>query len=237
VDPGAAARRIGDATVSAEPSNDAGRTAERVIDVIGRVRVVPVLTVAEPDDAVHLVRALVEGGLPVVEITLRTPSGLEAIRRSRLDVPDAIVGAGSVTSRARATEAIDAGASFVVSPGLDDGVIDAASSASVPVLPGVATATELLRAVDAGLDTVKLFPAEQLGGPAVIRAFAAVWPDVRFMPTGGITAESAPAYLALPQVLAVGGSWMVDPAAVEALDWASVTDHASAAARLGAPGR
>ncbi|HSM66835.1 MAG TPA: bifunctional 4-hydroxy-2-oxoglutarate aldolase/2-dehydro-3-deoxy-phosphogluconate aldolase [Ilumatobacteraceae bacterium] len=220
--------------MNAEQSNDAGRTAERVIDVIGRVRVVPVLTVAEPDDAVHLVRALVEGGLPVVEITLRTPSGLEAIRRSRLDVPDAIVGAGSVTSATLAAAAIDAGAAFVVSPGLDDGVIDTATSASVPVLPGVATATELLRAVNAGLDAVKLFPAEQLGGPGLIRAFAAVWPDVRFMPTGGVTAGSAPSYLALPQVLAVGGSWMVNTAAVDAHDWSRVTDDATTAARLGA---
>ncbi|TVR26435.1 MAG: bifunctional 4-hydroxy-2-oxoglutarate aldolase/2-dehydro-3-deoxy-phosphogluconate aldolase [Ilumatobacter sp.] len=223
--------------MSAESSSDARHPTESVLDVMGRIRVVPVLTVAEPSDAVHLVRALVEGGLPVIEITLRTPTGLEAIRRSGLEVPSAVVGAGSVTSRARAAEAIDAGARFVVSPGLDDGVIDAAASASIPILPGIATASELLRAVDAGLTAVKLFPAEQLGGPAVIRAFAAVWPDVRFMPTGGVTAESAPSYLALSQVLAVGGSWMVNTAAVAARDWASVTRDASAAAELGVSAR
>lgn len=220
--------------MTAGSSSDPDRPANNVLDAIGRIRVVPVLTVGEPDHAVRLVPALVDGGLQAVEITLRTPSGLEAIRRSIVEVPSAVVGAGSVTSARLASEAIDAGAAFLVSPGLDDGVIHTATSASIPVLPGVATASELLRAVNAGLDTVKLFPAEQLGGPALIRAFAAVWPDVRFMPTGGVTAQSAPAYLALPQVLAVGGSWMVNTAAVDSQDWAAVTEDAAAAARLGA---
>jgi 2-dehydro-3-deoxyphosphogluconate aldolase/(4S)-4-hydroxy-2-oxoglutarate aldolase len=218
--------------VSSTPDPDG--TAAGAIDAIARVRVVPVLTVGEPGDAVRLVQALVDGGLPVVEITLRTPTGLEAIRRAAVEVPAAVVGAGSVTSATLATEAIDAGVRFVVSPGLDDGVIATARSASIPVLPGIATATELLRAANAGLRAVKLFPAAQLGGPALIRAFAAVWPDVRFMPTGGITADSAPAYLALPEVLAVGGSWMVNAAAVDAHDWTSVSNDASAAAWLGA---
>lgn len=218
--------------MTAGTSSGADQPAKNVLDAIGRVRVVPVLTVGDPDDAVQLVRALVDGGLQAVEITLRTPSGLEAIRRSIVEVPSAVVGAGSVTSARLASEAIDAGAAFLVSPGFDDGVVDTATSASIPVLPGVATASELLRAVNAGVDTVKLFPAEQLGGPALIRAFAAVWPDVRFMPTGGVTAQSAPAYLALPQVLAVGGSWMVNTAAVDSQDWAAVTEDASAAARL-----
>ncbi len=220
--------------MTSDVSSGSGRAADAgVIDVIGRVRVVPVLTVHEPDEAVRLVRALVDGGLPAIEITLRTPTALEAIRRSRLEVPAAVIGAGSVTSATRAAEAVDAGARFLVSPGLDDGVIDVALSESVPVLPGVATATELLRAERAGIGAVKLFPAEQIGGPALIQAFAAVWPDVRFMPTGGITAASAPAYLALPQVLAVGGSWMVRQTAVGERDWTSVTSGAAAAARLG----
>ncbi len=222
--------------MSGGSSSDVGTTAENIgdaIEVIGRIRVVPVLTVGDPDDAVQLVRALVDGGLSAVEITLRTPTALEAIRRSRAEVPSAVVGAGSVTSATLASDAIDAGAVFLVSPGLDDGVIATATGASIPVLPGVATATELLRAVNAGLDAVKLFPAEQLGGPALVRAFAAVWPDVGFMPTGGVTAHSAPAYLSLPQVLAVGGSWMVNNAAADAHDWGTVTDDAAAAARLG----
>ncbi len=220
-------------TASTDP---AGAVPLDVIEVIGRVRIVPVLTVAEPGDAVELVRALVEAGLRAVEITLRTPSALEAIRRSALEVPNAVVGAGSVTSAALAAQAIGAGARFVVSPGLDAGVIDTAVSNSVPVLPGVATATELLGAVHAGLDAVKLFPAALIGGPGLIRAFAAVWPEVRFMPTGGINAASAPAYLELPEVLAVGGSWMVDDQAVGERDWAAVTDRAAAAARLGETG-
>jgi 2-dehydro-3-deoxyphosphogluconate aldolase / (4S)-4-hydroxy-2-oxoglutarate aldolase len=207
-----------------------------VIGVIGRVRVVPVLTVDDPVDAVPLVRALADGALAAIEITLRTPAGLEAIHRASVEVPSAVIGAGSVMSAAHAAEAIEAGARFVVSPGLDDGVIDVALRASVPVLPGIATATELLRAANAGVTTVKLFPAEQVGGPALIRAFSAVWPDMRFMPTGGITAASAPAYLALAQVLAVGGSWMVNRTAVDERDWTAVTNDASAAARLGEAG-
>jgi 2-dehydro-3-deoxyphosphogluconate aldolase/(4S)-4-hydroxy-2-oxoglutarate aldolase len=219
--------------VSADTSPDPGGSPERAIDVIGRVRVVPVLTVDDPGEAVELVRALVAGGLPAVEVTLRTPTGLESIRRASVEVPAAIVGAGSVTSAAQATEAVGAGARFVVSPGLDDGVIAVASDASVPVLPGIATATELLRAVGAGLQAVKLFPAELLGGPALVSAYSAIWPEVKFMPTGGVTAATAPAYLALAQVLAVGGSWMVNAAAVGAQDWTTVTADATAAAELG----
>jgi 2-dehydro-3-deoxyphosphogluconate aldolase/(4S)-4-hydroxy-2-oxoglutarate aldolase len=222
--------------MSGESSSDAVGRAGSVIDLISRIRVVPVLTVDEPDDAVELVRALVAAGLPAVEITLRSPTALEAIRRASVEVPSAVVGAGSVTSGSLATRSIDAGARFVVSPGFDDGVIETAASASIPVLPGIATASELLRAVNAGLSTVKLFPAELIGGPALIRAYAAIWPEVRFMPTGGVTADSAPAYLALAQVLAVGGSWMVSEQAVGERDWASVTEHAAAAARLGQTG-
>jgi 2-dehydro-3-deoxyphosphogluconate aldolase / (4S)-4-hydroxy-2-oxoglutarate aldolase len=219
-----------------ESSSDAVGRAGGVIDLIGRIRVVPVLTVDEPDDAVELVRALVAAGLRAVEITLRSPTAVEAIRRASLEVPSAVVGAGSVTSGALATRSIDAGARFVVSPGFDDGVIETAAAASIPVLPGIATASELMRAVNAGLSAVKLFPAELVGGPALIRAYAAIWPEMRFMPTGGVTAESAPAYLALAQVLAVGGSWMVSEQAVRERDWASVTESAAATARLGEVG-
>lgn len=207
--------------------------AAGAIEVIGRVRIVPVLTVDDAGEAVALVRALADGGLTAVEITLRTPAAVEAIRRATNAVPGAIVGAGSVTSAGLAGAALDAGARFLVSPGLDDGTIEYARSRSAPVLPGVATATELLRAVHLGLDVVKLFPAEQIGGPALIEAFAAVWPDVRFIPTGGVTAASAPAYLALPHVLAVGGSWMVNRRAVGNRDWESVVSDAVAAAGLG----
>ena len=207
------------------PAND-------VIDAIGEVRIVPVLTIDDARDAPGLASALVDGGLPVVEITLRTPAAIEAIRRVASEVPAVVVGAGSVTSVAAAATAIDAGARFIVSPGLDEGVITTAQDRGVPVIPGIATATELMRAMQLGVDVVKLFPAEVVGGTGMITSLSAVWPDVRFMPTGGISPANAREYLALRQVLAVGGSWMVPRSAVAAHDWASVTAAATAAVDL-----
>ena len=203
-----------------------------VLASIATVRIVPVVTIDNAKDAPALASALVSGGLPVVEITLRTPSALEALEWAAAEVPAAIVGAGSVTSATAAVSAIDAGARFIVSPGLDEGVISTALDAGVPVIPGIATATELMQAMNLGVDVVKLFPAEVVGGVHMIRAMSAVWPDVRFMPTGGISPTNVGDYLALGQVLAVGGSWMVPRAAVEARDWASVTVEAGAAAEL-----
>lgn len=211
--------------MTAEPTN-------AVFGALAPVRVVPVLTIDDAADAAPLVGALVDGGLPAIEITLRTPAGLEAIRLAAAHRPDALIGAGSVMSAEAAVAAIDAGASFLVSPGLDDGTIEVARDRKVAMIPGVATATEVMHAASSGLDVVKVFPAEQVGGPALIRAFAAVWPDLRFMPTGGINAATAPAYLALPQVLAVGGSWMVSPAAVRDRDWSAVTNAAAEAVQL-----
>ena len=205
------------------------------VDVIGAIaaaRVVPVVTIIDADDAPHIASALLGGGLAVVEVTLRTPAGIEAVRRSTAEVPGAIVGAGSVTDAASATAAIDAGAQFIVSPGLDDGVIATARDRGTPVLPGIATATELMRALHLGVDVVKLFPAEIIGGTAMIDALSAVWPQVRFMPTGGISPDNVRSYLARSQVLAVGGTWIVSKAAVASGDWASVTEAASAALEL-----
>jgi 2-dehydro-3-deoxyphosphogluconate aldolase/(4S)-4-hydroxy-2-oxoglutarate aldolase len=206
--------------------------ANDVIDAIGEVRIVPVLTIDDARDAPGLVSALVEGGLPVVEITLRTPVGIDAIRRAAAEVRDAIVGAGSVTTAAAAATAIDAGARFIVSPGLDEGVITTAQDRGVPVIPGIATATELMRAMTLGANVVKLFPAEVVGGVGMITALSAVWPDVRFMPTGGISPANAREYLALRQVLAVGGSWMVPKSAVTSGDWASIMAAAATAVEL-----
>ncbi len=203
-----------------------------VIDAIGDVRIVPVVTIDDAERAPDLVSALAVGGLRVAEITLRTPVGIDAIRRAAAEVPAAIVGAGSVTTAVAAATAIDAGARFVVSPGLDEGVITTAQDRGVPVIPGIATASELMRALALGVDVVKLFPAEVVGGVEMINALSAVWPDVRFMPTGGISPANAPRYLALGQVLAIGGSWMVPPSAVAAADWASVTAAAAAAVEL-----
>ncbi len=199
---------------------------------IGGVRVVPVLTIDDAGHASSLVSALVAGGLPIVEITLRTPAAIESLHRAATEVPNAVVGAGSVTTSNAAAVAIDAGAQFIVSPGLDEGVIETCQGCAVPVIPGIATASELLRAITFGLDVVKLFPAEVVGGPDLIRALSAVWPDVRFMPTGGISSTNAGRYLALPQVLAVGGSWMVSPPDVAARNWASIEVSAAAALEL-----
>ena len=219
-------------TAVIEGSAGSQNLTNEVVDAIEAVRVVPVVTIDDARSAPALAVALVAGGLPVIEITLRTPAGIEAIRRVATEVPASVVGAGSVTSAAAAAAAIDAGARFIVSPGLDEGIIVAAQARDVPVIPGIATATELLRATNLGVDVVKLFPAEVVGGPAMIAALSAVWPDVRFMPTGGISPANAGEYLALRQVLAVGGSWMVPGASVIAGDWAAISAAAAATAKL-----
>jgi 2-dehydro-3-deoxyphosphogluconate aldolase / (4S)-4-hydroxy-2-oxoglutarate aldolase len=206
------------------------------IPVLATTRVLPVVTIDDAADAPALVRALTGAGLAVVEITLRTDAALDAIRRASAEVPDAIVGAGSVTSATLATAAIDAGARFVVSPGLDPDVIRIADDEGVPAIPGVATATELQRAVHLGCSVVKLFPAELIGGPELIGALSAVWGDVRFVPTGGITEANAGRYLAHARVLAVGGSWMAPRVAIATRDWSTIASAASAAARLAGAG-
>ena len=232
MDSDALARRVTGTTMSDEASPQARFGASDVVDAIANLRVVPVVTIDAVGDGPNLASALVQGGLSVIEITLRTPGAMEALRAAASEVPDAVVGAGSVTSAAAAVAAIDAGARFIVSPGLDDDVVRTAQDLGVPVIPGIATATELMRAAALGLDVVKLFPAEAVGGTKLITALSAVWPDMRFMPTGGITPENAPDYLALGQVLAVGGSWMVPKQALAARDWNFITATAAASLEL-----
>lgn len=173
--------------------------------------VVPVVTIADAAAAGPLGQALAAGGLPVAEITLRTPAGLAAIAAMAEACPDMLVGAGTVVHAAQVREAVDAGARFVVSPGYSDAVVDACRDAGVPVFPGICTPSELMAAIARGLLAVKFFPAEAYGGVATLRALAAPFPDMRFIPTGGIDAARLPQYLALPNVAAVGGSWMVAP--------------------------
>jgi 2-dehydro-3-deoxyphosphogluconate aldolase/(4S)-4-hydroxy-2-oxoglutarate aldolase len=199
-------------------------------------RVIPVVTVQDAATAAPLAQALVAGGLPVVEITLRTPAGLDAIRAASL-VPGSVVGAGTVTNATQAEAAVDAGAVFLVSPGLVEDVVAIAARRRVLVLPGIATPTEMLHAMALGCDTVKVFPASVLGGPALVRALAALGTGVEFVPTGGIDLAAAPAYVAIPEVVAVGGSWMVPKERLEAADWAGVRDLAAAcgALRAGLP--
>ncbi|MDZ5662658.1 bifunctional 4-hydroxy-2-oxoglutarate aldolase/2-dehydro-3-deoxy-phosphogluconate aldolase [Nocardioides sp. S-58] len=200
-------------------------------DVLGGHRIVPVVVLDDPARADALGAALVEGGLPVAEATFRTP-GAAAVLRRLAENADLVVGAGTVLTDRQVDEALEAGARFVVSPGLSAAVVRRCQDAGVPVVPGVATPTEVMQALDLGLDTVKFFPAEANGGLPTIKALAAAFPQVRFMPTGGITAESAPAYLAHPAVAAVGGSWMVAGDLLAAGRWDEVAARCAASTRL-----
>ena len=193
-------------------------------------RLLPLLDLRPEDPALQAVDALESGGVPIVEVALRRPGAmgiLESIIKAR---PSLIVGAGTVRTPEQAHHCIEAGCAFLVSPGLSEDVARVALDAGIPVIPGVATATEVMRAVDLGLTTVKLFPASVLGGPAAVRALSGPFPDVRFVPTGGIDASSATDYLAEPSVAAVGGSWMVAPALLAAGDFEAIR-HRTASAR------
>jgi 2-dehydro-3-deoxyphosphogluconate aldolase/(4S)-4-hydroxy-2-oxoglutarate aldolase len=194
--------------------------------------VIPVLTIERLEDAAPLALALVAGGLRVLEVTLRTPVAIEAIGLMAAAAPEALVGAGTVLSAADYDRAAAAGARFIVSPGLTEPLIAAARAAPLPLLPGVATATEVMRGLDAGLNRFKFFPAETSGGPAALKALFGPFGDCRFCPTGGIGAATAGAYLALPNVLCVGGAWVAPASAVKAGDWGQITALARAAAGL-----
>lgn len=198
-----------------------------MVALMASARIVPVVTVDDERLGAPVAAALARGGLPVVEITLRTPAGLSAIEQARARVPEAVIGAGSVTSAHMVDAAVDAGAEFLVSPGFDEAMVAAARERNVLLIPGVATATELMGAVAAGVELVKLFPAEVVGGIALIRALSSVWPTVRFLPTGGISELNAAEYLRVPSVAAVGGSWMVSAPVIREQDW----DALSASAR------
>lgn len=195
--------------------------------------VVPVVVLDRLGDAVPVARALVEGGIPVIELTLRTPVALDAIREIAASVPSITVGAGTVTSPALAKEAADAGAQFLVSPGATPALLNGMRETGLPFLPGTATVSEVLAALEAGCTELKFFPAEASGGAAYLKSLTSVVPAARFCPTGGITATSAPSYLSLGNVGCVGGSWLTPAAALDAGDWAQVTALAAEAARLG----
>lgn len=191
--------------------------------------VIPVLVIERLEHAVPIAEALVAGGLPVLEVTLRTPVALDAIAAMK-EVPGAIVGAGTVLDPAQLRGALAAGAEFIVSPGLTERLGHAAAEAGVAFLPGVATTGDVMRALDLGFTRLKFFPAEAAGGMPVLKALAAVFGGVRFCPTGGITQESAQAWLDLPAVACVGGSWLAPPGANP--DSAAIAERARAAAAL-----
>jgi 2-dehydro-3-deoxyphosphogluconate aldolase / (4S)-4-hydroxy-2-oxoglutarate aldolase len=200
-------------------------------------RVVPVVEIARAADAVPLAEALLAGGLPCAEITFRTAAAGAAIAAIAAAMPDFLVGAGTVLSVAQAEEALASGARFLVAPSFDADVVDFAREQDIPMLPGVCTPTEIARALADGLSVVKLFPAEAAGGVGYLKAVAAPFGGVRFVPTGGIGPDNLSAYLAHPQVLACGGSWMVKKQTIAAGDFAAITADAAAAVALAASAR
>jgi 2-dehydro-3-deoxyphosphogluconate aldolase / (4S)-4-hydroxy-2-oxoglutarate aldolase len=181
------------------------------VENLRATRIVPVIVIKELGHAVPLAKALVEGGLNILEITLRTPVALEAIRAISAGVKDAIVGAGTVINAQQFADATGAGSKFVVSPGLTEEVVHASRDHNIPILPGVATASDIMRGLGLGLKTFKFFPAETSGGAPAIKALGGPFPQVSFCPTGGISAKNLSSYLSLSNVLAAGGSWMVPP--------------------------
>ena len=199
--------------------------------------VIPVIVIERLEDAVPLARALVAGGLRVLELTLRTPVALRAVEAVAGEVEDAIVGVGTITRAADFEQAMRAGASFAVSPGLTPELIAAARDSALPLLPGTMTPSDVIAARSAGYQALKLFPARQAGGIGMLKALAGPFPEARFCPTGGIGLDSAPEYLALPNVACVGGSWVAPPDAVARGDWARITALARAAAALPRPAR
>jgi 2-dehydro-3-deoxyphosphogluconate aldolase / (4S)-4-hydroxy-2-oxoglutarate aldolase len=204
----------------------------KIRDVLALAPVIPVLTVEKVEHAAPLARALVAGGLKVLEITLRTPVALEVIEVMRAAVPEAIVGAGTLVRPEDFRRAEGVGAQFAVTPGLTPQLAEAAARVRYPLLPGIVTPGEILQALHFGFDTLKFFPAQQAGGVPMLQAFGGPFADVAFCPTGGISRESAPSFLKLRNVLCVGGSWVAPAALVAKGDWAGIEALARDAAGL-----
>ncbi len=203
------------------------------LELLKQSPVMPVIVIKNLDIAVGLARALVAGGVRSLEITLRSNVALEAIRLIADAVPDAVVGVGTIRDAKQFEAAVRAGAKFAVSPGLTPGIARAAQEAGIPFLPGVATASESMAAADYGFTVQKLFPAQAVEGVALLKALYGPLPDIRFCPTGGINAQNATAYLALPNVECVGGSWLTPESAVVKQDWDAITKLAKEACLLG----
>ena len=194
--------------------------------------VVPLVVPDDPETAIKTTQALVAGGLTVIEVVLRTPEAVECLSEVVSAVPDAIVGAGTVLSERQAAEVVFAGAQFIVSPGLYAPVVEFAQSARLPIFPGVATASEAQNAWNMGLRSLKFFPASLAGGPAMLKAIGSVFKDVKFMPTGGVSAGNLAEYLALPNVLACGGSWLTPKSAIAEGNYQIITDLAAQAVAI-----
>ena len=209
-----------------------GKT-EKLMSLLGGQPVIPVLKIEDAAHAVPLARALAAGGLPMIEITLRTPAALEAIRRVAGEVEAAVVGAGTILNARQFEEAEKAGSTFIVSPGLTKELVQANEASAVPLLPGTITPGEIMAALEAGIDFLKFFPAEQAGGAAFLKALSSPIAGAKFCPTGGVSAKNAMDYLSLPNVICVGGSWVAPDAMVQGGDWAGIEALAREASRLG----
>ncbi|MEY4291590.1 MAG: bifunctional 4-hydroxy-2-oxoglutarate aldolase/2-dehydro-3-deoxy-phosphogluconate aldolase [Actinomycetota bacterium] len=205
-----------------------------MIELIKSLRIVPVVAISDASKAAGLASALVAGGLPIAEITLRTPASLEALKIAASN-KDLLVGVGSLRTGEDLKKAVDVGARFAVSAGFSSSVAVEADKQGIPYLPGVSTPTEMLQAINAGISTLKFFPAETLGGVAALKAMSAPFPGINFMPTGGISPSNAKEYLSLPSVVAVGGSWMVAQKLIDAGDFETIISLTKEAVEVCAP--
>ena len=203
-----------------------------VLERFATMRIVPVIVIDDPDDAVPLARALSEGGLPCAEVTLRTPRAMEALKRIASELPDMLVGAGTVLTPAQAAEARGAGARFAVAPGFNAGVVEFCQSVELPIFPGVCTPTDIEMALGAGLSVLKFFPAEAIGGLPFLKAVAAPYTTVSFMPTGGIGPSNLASYLSFPRVVACGGSWIAPNDWISAGQFDRIRDTTRAAVSI-----
>lgn len=201
-------------------------------DVLELSPVLPVVVVDDAADAVPLAKALVAGGIRAIELTLRTPAGLAAIERVAAEVPEIVVGAGTVVTPEQARQAADAGSAFLVTPGCTDRLLEAVSGTGLPFLPGVSTVSEAMRVAEHGITALKFFPAEASGGVAYLKALGGPLPQLRFCPTGGVTVQNAPSYFALSTVGCVGGTWLTPKDAVQAGDFGRIEQLAREAAAL-----
>ncbi|HEY7386707.1 MAG TPA: bifunctional 4-hydroxy-2-oxoglutarate aldolase/2-dehydro-3-deoxy-phosphogluconate aldolase [Beijerinckiaceae bacterium] len=206
-------------------SAQAARNA-RLAELLRDTKIIPVITIDRVEDAVPLARALVAGGLRLLEITLRTPAAPEAAAAVVAQVPDAVVGIGTVLGPDDLARARALGAQFALSPGATPALLEAAAAETMPVIPGIATASELMRAMDFGFGTCKFFPAVPAGGPAALKALAGPFPDARFCPTGGVDEGNFREWLALSNVVVVGGSWIAPTADIRAGAWSAITERA-----------
>lgn len=209
--------------------------SENISKTLAATPVVPLVQSDNPETALKIAKALIEGGLTVLEVVLRTPEAMNCMEYLAKELPSAHVGAGTVVTPQQAKDVIARGASFVVSPGLDADVVKICQAADLPIYPGVVTATELTAAYNLGLRTVKFFPAGLSGGPKMLKAFSSVFRDVQFMPTGGVNAQNLPSYLEIPSVIGCGGSWLTPAADIQAGNFEAITTLAKDAVKIAAP--